>query len=69
MWLSKYLCIYNLNKSKGMAGKIINMSKIKQMLQLYQLSHSNRKITQEIGMDKETVNNYIRFIKDGNMQW
>ena len=52
-----------------MAGKIINMSKIKQMLQLYQLSHSNRKITQEIGMDKETVNNYIRFIKDGNMKW
>lgn len=50
-----------------MAGTITDMSKIKQMLQFYQMGHSNRRIAQEIGMNKETVNNYLKVIRDGNM--
>ncbi len=43
------------------------MSKIKQMLQLHQLGHSNRQIAKDLSMDKETVNNYIRSVKYGSM--
>lgn len=50
-----------------MVGTIIDMSKIKQMLQFYQMGHSNRRIAREIGMNKETVNNYFKAIRDGNV--
>lgn len=45
-----------------MAGTLIDMSKIKQMFRFYQMGHSNRRITREIGMNKETVNNYFKAI-------
>lgn len=65
--LSRYLCVPKTVKCKDMAGTIIDMSKIKQMLQFYQMGHSNRRIAKEIGMNKETVNNYFKAIRDGNM--
>jgi transposase len=43
-----------------MAGKTKEMSQIKQMLLLKKQGVSNRKIAKAIGMNKETVNNYIR---------
>lgn len=50
-----------------MAGKIVRMSKVKQMLLLHQQGMSNRKIAGELSIDKETVNNYIRKIKSSTM--
>lgn len=46
-----------------MAGKIIDMSKIKQVLLLHQDNFSNRKIANSLNLDKGTVNNYIRKAK------
>lgn len=42
-----------------MAGKTKDMSQIKQMLLLKKQGVSNRKIAIELGVNKETVNNYI----------
>ena len=42
-----------------MAGKTKDMSQIKQMLLLKKQGVSNRKIAKAIGINKETVNNYI----------
>lgn len=47
-----------------MAGKLIRMSTIKQVLQLHQNGLSNRRIAKELGLYKETVNEYIRKVKD-----
>lgn len=44
-----------------MAGKTKDMSKIKQLLRLHLQGVSNRKIAAELDINKETVNNYIRF--------
>ena len=46
-----------------MAGKITSMSKIKQVLIMHQQGHSNRSIASMIGINKCTVNDYIRKIK------
>lgn len=46
-----------------MAGKPIDMSKIKQVLQLHESGHSNRQISKELDIGKETVNNYINGYK------
>lgn len=43
-----------------MAGKTKDMSKIKQLLQLHHQGVSNRKIAVRLGVNKETVNNYVR---------
>lgn len=43
-----------------MAGKTKEMSQIKQMLLLKREGLSNRKVAEIIGMNKETVNNYVR---------
>ncbi len=43
-----------------MAGKTKSMSQIKQLLLLKRQNVSNRKAAVQIGMDKETVNNYVR---------
>lgn len=43
-----------------MAGKIIHMSKLKQVLQLHTGGSSNRSIALQLGLYKETVNRYIR---------
>lgn len=50
-----------------MAGKVVNMSKIKQVLMLYSEGNkhpdrkmSNRSIAQTVGLDKATVNKYIK---------
>ncbi len=42
-----------------MPGTIIDMSKIKQVLQLSMNGISNRQIAKALSIDKETVNNYI----------
>lgn len=49
-----------------MAGKLTRMSKIKQVLQLHREGFSNRRIASHLGLYKETVNGYIRKIKDCN---
>ncbi len=44
-----------------MAGKSTSMSKIKQVLQLSENGVSNRQIARDLDINKETVNNYVRF--------
>jgi transposase len=51
-----------------MAGKVTQMSKIKQLIQLHESGVSNRRIAQALSLDRETVNNYIRKMKAGQMQ-
>ena len=46
-----------------MAGKITSMSKIKQVLLMHRNGMSNRKIAEAVGLDKCTVNEYVRKIK------
>ncbi len=46
--------------AKIMAGKTKDMSQIKQLLLLKKQGVSNRGIARSIGMNKETVNNYVR---------
>lgn len=43
-----------------MAGKTKSMSQIKQLLLLKKQNVSNRKAATQVGMGKETVNNYVR---------
>lgn len=43
-----------------MAGTVITMSKIKQLLQLHKDGFSNRKIASIIGANRETVGDYIK---------
>ena len=51
-----------------MAGKVTEMSKIKQLIRLHESGVSNRRIAEVLSIDRGTVNNYIRKIKAGNMQ-
>jgi transposase len=44
------------------------MSTIKQLIQLHESGVSNRRIAKALSIDRETVNNYIRKMKAGNMQ-
>lgn len=46
-----------------MAGKLTDMSKLKQVLQLHESGASNRSIASQLGLYKETVNKYIRQFK------
>ena len=46
-----------------MAGKITPMSKIKQALLMHRNGMSNRDIAKNVGIDKCTVNTYVRKIK------
>lgn len=50
-----------------MAGITVDMSTIKQLLQMHQLGYSNRRIAKELELDKSTVNKYINAVKNGNM--
>lgn len=50
-----------------MAGKVTRMSKIKQLLQLYKDGASNRSISRELGLYKGTVNDYVRKVKQHNL--
>ena len=55
-------------KSKGyMAGKATKMSKIKQVLLLHAEGYSNRKIAAELQLNKGTVNEYMKFVKDHHL--
>lgn len=47
-----------------MAGKTTDMSKIKQVLQLHEQGRSNRQISKDLSINKETVNNYVNQYKD-----
>lgn len=62
---SIYLCDPILGKQRktDMAGKITPMSKIKQVLIMHRDGMSNRAIAKEAGLDKCTVNEYIRKVK------
>ena len=46
-----------------MTGKTKEMSKIKQLLIMHRDGASNRSIARVLGMDKETVNNYVNKAK------
>ena len=61
-----YFCGLNqsLLKRKDMAGTLTAMSKIKQIIQLHKAGISNRSIAIQLGINKETVNNYIRKLKE-----
>ena len=48
-----------------MSGKVIVMSKIKQLIRMYESGTSNRKIATNLGIDKGTVNDYVRKLKSG----
>ncbi|MDR0895093.1 MAG: LuxR C-terminal-related transcriptional regulator, partial [Prevotellaceae bacterium] len=43
------------------------MSKIKQMLRLYDTGYTNRQIAKALSIDKETVNKYVRQVKSGDI--
>ena len=43
-----------------MAGKIIDMSRIKQLLQLKKLGLSNRQIAKELKISRDKTNEYVR---------
>ena len=47
-----------------MAGKIINMSKVKQVLRMHAQGFSNRSIADKLGLYKGTVNNYVNRVKN-----
>ncbi len=60
-----YFCTGNIiYTSTRMAGTVKDMSLIKQVLQLKQLGESNRGVSRKLKINKETVNNYIRMVKD-----
>lgn len=61
------LCTANpIHHSTYMAGKIKDMSLIKQVIQLKQLGESNRGISRKLSINKETVNNYVKTIQLNN---
>lgn len=51
-----------------MSGKLTNMSTIKQLLQMHQQGMTNRRISRDLGLDKETVNVYIRKLKSSGLK-
>lgn len=57
----------NDQKQRTMAGTITPVSKIKQILLLKKQGVSNREMARMEGVDKETVNIYVRFIKDNHL--
>ena len=50
-----------------MAGNTVDMSKIKQVIQLSENGISNRRIAIDLGIDKETVNNYVNFFRSDTL--
>jgi len=64
-----YLCSLKITQqSKGkMAGKPASMSRIKQVLQLSENGVSNRQIAKDLDINKETVNNYVRFFGNDSL--
>jgi len=63
---ASYLCLVNTLNKELMAGKIVSMSKIKQVLQLYDSRHYNREIARLIGLNKDTVNKYVKTFIESN---
>ena len=62
-FISGYLCVLSLRHKGNMAGKITSMSKIKQVLIMHTQGMSNRDIASEIGLNKCTVNDYMRKVR------
>ncbi len=50
-----------------MAGKLTDMSKIKQLLLLKKQGKSNREAAKLLVLCKETVNRYLKFINESNL--
>ncbi len=64
-----YLCVeLSQQNNTKMSGKPKEMSLIKQVLQLKQLGETNRSIARQLPVNKETVNNYIRQMKESGWQ-
>lgn len=59
----EYLCILIQEHKGNMAGRITSMSKIKQVLIMHKQGMSNRDIAKEIGLNKGTVNDYMRKVR------
>lgn len=59
----EYLCVLIQEHKGNMAGKITSMSKIKQVLIMHKQGMSNRDIASEIGINKCTVNDYMRKVR------
>jgi len=51
-----------------MAGKVTDMSKIKQLIQLHESGMSNRRISEALSIDRGTVSSYVNKMKAGNME-
>ena len=51
-----------------MSGQTTQMSTIKQLLLLHQDGVSNRRIAKDLGINKGTVNEYVRKLKAGGME-
>lgn len=52
--------MYNQFNNSQMAGKVTAMSTIKQLIQLHAGGVSNRKIAETLGLNKGTVNDYVK---------
>jgi len=50
-----------------MAGKVTEMSRIKQLLRLHESGASNRRMAKTLGLNRGTVNTYIRKLSTGEM--
>lgn len=65
-----YFCAGNVKStSTRMAGTVKDMSLIKQVLQLKQLGESNRGVSRKLKINKETVNNYMRMVKENGWSY
>ena len=51
-----------------MAGKVTEMSRIKQLLRLHESGESNRRIAETLGLDRGMVNHYICKLKTAEMK-
>ena len=50
-------------RTLAMPGKTTRRRVVKQVISLHEQGMSNRAISRQLGLDKETVNNYIRKLK------
>jgi transposase len=50
-----------------MAGKVTKMSKIKQLIQMHRSGISNRRTAKTPGLNRGTVNGYVRRLESNNM--
>ena len=59
MFLLIYLFCRNYFEKFTMANTPISMEKLRQIIRLKQAGHSNRKVSQMLGLHRETVRRYV----------